>query len=270
MRLRKASSSLDPVETALVADQARLLAIQTSLDTQTPHISSSLSCIDIITVLVHPSNNNSGNFLLSKGHAALALYSVFCAYGIISRSELASYCQDGSIFEGHVNSQIPQVPLSTGSLGHALPFALGRAMSSELLGKNNQFWVLLSDGELNEGSNWESLMIAGFRASPNLNVIVDRNHLQSLASTEATSGLEPLERKFSAFGWHVIELDGHNHGELISAMALAESNRRPTVIIAETKKGFGVVDIEASPVLYHYKPANESHLRQLVDGSHLA
>ena len=110
-----------------MADQARLLAVQTSLDTQTPHISSSLSCIDIITVLAHPSKDHAGNFMLSKGHAALALYSVFCAYGVISRSDLASYCQDGSIFEGHVNSKIPQVPLSTGSLGHALPFALGQS-----------------------------------------------------------------------------------------------------------------------------------------------
>jgi len=212
---------------------------------------------------MNPSRSNPENFFLSKGHAALALYSVLCAYGLITRNDLASYCQDGSIFEGHVNSSIPQVALSTGSLGHALPFALGRAMSSELMAKKDQFWVLLSDGELNEGSNWEALMIGGFRSSSNLNVIVDRNHIQSLASTEATSGLEPLADKFLAFGWNVIEAAGHNHDELVLATSQAESTDHPTVILAQTLKGFGVPEIEATPILYHYKPANESHLSEL-------
>lgn len=267
MPFRNALSKLDPIETSRVADQARLLAIQTSIDTQTPHISSSLSCIDIVSVLTHPSKGISDNFFISKGHSALALYAVFCARGIISRRELASYCQDGSIFEGHVNSKVPRVPLSTGSLGHALPFALGRALSSEILGEDEKFWVLLSDGELNEGSNWESFMIGGFEASPNLNVVVDRNHLQSLASTEATSGVEPLVEKLNAFGWYVIEVDGHNHRELVSATSLAESSQRPTAIVAETRKGYGVSSIEASPIVYHYKPADESHLKELLDRS---
>ena len=265
MQFKKASIVSHLADTVSVATRARLLAVETSIQTQTPHISSCLSCIDIVTVLMHPSRAKHENFFLSKGHAALALYSVLCAYGIVSRKDLASYCQDGSIFEGHVNSKVPQVALSTGSLGHALPFALGRAMSSGLLKKNEQFWVLLSDGELNEGSNWESLMIGSFRSIGNLNVIVDRNHLQSLASTEETSGLEPLVDKFIAFGWKVIEVDGHDHDELVSATKSAESENCPTVILAQTVKGFGVPEMEESPVLYHYKPANESHLIQLSD-----
>jgi transketolase len=164
------------------------------------------------------------------------------------------------MFEGHVNSRIPGIPLSTGSLGHAAPFAVGRVMGDFVLGKKNHHWVVMSDGELDEGSNWESLLIASHRELANFHVVIDRNRIQSLGSTEDTSALEPLADKLRAFGMRVEEVNGHDHVAMSEQIDIIESCGAPTALIANTIKGQGLKDIEDNAVLYHYKPATQEHL----------
>jgi transketolase len=241
---------------------ARKLILETSARTGTPHLSSSLSVVDILVCL---GLNRQGKVLsretyLSKGHAALAMYASLVALGRLPIETLDDYCSDGSVFEGHVNSRISGVPLSTGSLGHAAPFAIGRAIGDNSLGRTFQHWVVLSDGELDEGSNWEALLIASHRNLSNFHIIVDRNRIQSLGLTEDTSALEPLDQKLKAFGMLVHDVDGHDHVAILNHIEYAESCGAPTALIANTTKGKGVKDIEVNAVLYHYKPATPQHL----------
>jgi transketolase len=249
-----------------LASTARRMVVETSAKTGSPHLSSSLSCVDILASLKFhgaSSDIDRREIYLSKGHAALGLYAVLVTAGQIPPSALDDYCEDGSIYEGHVNSKIHGIPLSTGSLGHALPFAVGRAIGESVGSLELIHWVVLSDGELDEGSNWEGLLIASHNRLSKLNIIVDRNGLQSLASTEETSALEPLGAKLEAFGWKVIHSPGHNHAALGEAIASAEKFAGPCAIIAETTKGYGVKDVENNPVLFHYKPATSQHVRDI-------
>lgn len=250
---------------AEVAQLARRLILETSARTGTPHLSSSLSVVDILVCLGMTGQGNlSRETYLSKGHAALAMYSSLVALGRLPTETLDGYCSDGSIFEGHVNSRISGVPLSTGSLGHAAPFAIGRAIGDFALGSKLQHWVVLSDGELDEGSNWEALLIASHRRLSNFHIIIDRNRIQSLGSTEDTSALEPLDQKLKAFGMQVHDVDGHDHAAMLSHIDYAESCGVPTALIANTTKGKGVKDIEVNSVLYHYKPATLEHLAEFA------
>lgn len=173
---------------------------------------------------------------------------------------MKSYCSDGSYLEGHVNSRLEHIPLSTGSLGHALPFALGRVIGQRESEEQDHHWVVMSDGELDEGSNWEAFLIGSHNRLSRLNVLIDRNQLQSFASTEETSALEPLHLKLESFGWKVFECDGNNHEDLDRVIELSEKTIGPCAVIAHTTKGFGVPDIEANATLYHYRPAQPKHL----------
>jgi len=235
--------------------------LRTSQATQAPHVSSALSCADILVALFYRKKVSAlCEIYMSKGHAALALYSALEEFGFISQSDLSAYGEDGTVFEGHVNSRIPGVPLSTGSLGHALAFAAGRAFADNVQNPAVEHWVLLSDGELDEGSNWEALLLATHLGLHNLNIIIDRNRLQSLKGTESTLALEPLSKKFSAFNWRVEEVNGHNLVEISAALERASGFASPTCIIANTLKGYPLTDMMDEGVLFHYKPATDSHL----------
>lgn len=261
------------LSTEELAHSAREMVLETSARTSTPHLSSSLSVLDILICLgVDAANNasHSRQIYLSKGHASLGMYASMVALGSLQAEALETYCSDGSIFEGHVNSKIPGIPLSTGSLGHAAAFAVGRAIGDLRVGSGRQHWVVLSDGELDEGSNWEAFLIASHRGLPNIHFVIDRNGVQSLSSTEETSALEPLASKLRAFGLKVFESDGHNHENLKQAVRDCESERTPTALIAHTTKGLGLKEIEDNAVLYHYKPASQAMLddfRALSGGS---
>jgi transketolase len=247
---------------AELAHLARRYILETSERTATPHLSSSLSVVDILVSLGYETDGlgRDRQIYLSKGHAALAMYSVYVVLGKLPTETLQDYCSNDSVFEGHVNSRIPGIPLSTGSLGHAAPFAIGRAIADLASGSNSQHWVVMSDGELDEGSNWESFLIASHRNLGNFHIVIDRNRLQSLAPTEETSSLEPLASKFRSFNFYVDEADGHDHEQLSELMRRAELLDKPSVLIANTTKGKGVMDIEGNAILYHYKPATKAHL----------
>lgn len=224
------------------------------------HVASALSVVDILSVLysgaakITPENMNEPDrdiVILSKGHSASALYSVLALQQFFPKDWLAQYCGNDAPLGGHVTSKgVPGVELSTGSLGHGLPYGLGIAMSRKKSGAKGRVFVVMSDGECDEGTTWEAAMIANHHELDNLVVIVDRNRIQSLTFTEDTLRLEPFADKWIAFGWDVQSVPGHDYELLTKALT---SQTRPSCVIAETTKGKGV-DFMENSVLWHYKP----------------
>jgi transketolase len=227
------------------------------------HIGSSLSMIDILSVIATGTtlaqNCQLGEeLIISKGHAAAGAYAVLAHAGYIPIQLLESYSTDGALLGGHVTStHVGPVNLSTGSLGHGLPFSVGRALAKKRMEIQGQSFVLLSDGECDEGSNWEAALLASHLGLNNVSAVIDRNFLQSLKSTEETVQLEPLAEKWLAFNWDVVVVDGHSHEDLHKA--IFRKSNQPMMTIANTVKGYGVSFMENS-VPWHYKSPNDEDL----------
>jgi len=256
-----------------LALKSRALALNLVARAKSSHIGSALSIIDILSVLysgVLKINSKTSNdltrdrFILSKGHACSGLYAVLGLKDFFELKELDSFAQNDSKFMAHASHKVSGVELSTGSLGHGLPFGVGKALAAK---KGNASWytyVLLSDGEMQEGSNWEAIMFAGHHKFNNLVAIIDYNNLQSLASVDYTLRIQPLKEKFEAFAWHVIEVDGHDHDDLYRAFEEAKLVvNKPICVIAKTTKGKGVSFMENS-VQWHYKSPNDSELKRAL------
>ena len=256
---------LSDIKTQELARKVRIHAVKMVNKGGSSHIGSVLSIVDILAVLYgrvmqyrsnEPKWVNRDRFILSKGHAGAGVYAVLAECGFFNIAELDKHYQDGSIFSGHVSHKgVPGVELSTGSLGHGLPVASGMALAAKIDKKSHKIFVVMSDGELDEGSNWEAFMFAAHHGLNNLTAVIDRNKLQSMKTTEETLSLEPLRDKLIAFGWNVIEVDGHNHNELFSA--IDSDTKKPKVIIANTIKGKGVSFME-NEIAWHYRtPSGE-------------
>jgi transketolase len=231
------------------------------------HVGSGLSMADIVAVLygevmrlapADPRWPGRDRFILSKGHAGACVYAALAERGFMPVETLDTHYRNGSALSGHVNHKgVPGVELSTGSLGHGLGVGAGMALQLRRTGGTQRVYVVLSDGECDEGSNWEAILFAAHQRLSNLCAVVDYNKLQSLASVEDTIGLEPFADKWRAFGWSVAEIDGHDHGALKRAFAEAATSDRPTCVLAHTVKGQGVSFMEHQ-VLWHYRvPAGE-------------
>lgn len=227
------------------------------------HIGSILSIADILAVLYgeflvkdvkQPNAKNRDRFILSKGHAGAGVYAALAETGFFDTSELKKHYQNGSIFSGHISHKgIPGVELSTGSLGHGLGVGAGMALAAKRKDKRHGVYVLMSDGECDEGSNWEAILFAAHHKLDNLTAIIDYNKLQSLGSIQDTQGLEPFLDKWTTFGWRAEEIDGHDLGQILSALnQTREIGEKPNVIICHTTKGKGVSFMENS-VLWHYR-----------------
>jgi transketolase len=260
------------MELRTFSKEARRLCLQLCYQKRTAHLGSALSVIEVIShifnlELEYDSNantfRNDSHFILSKGHSALALYSVLYLKGIISSSDLESYATHGSIFEEHPTKGIPSVDFPTGSLGHGLPIACGVALGNKLQGNNGEVFVLMSDGECNEGSVWEA---AQFAVSKNLNsliVFVDHNKWQATGRTTESLGSVNLKKAFEGFNWHVSEIDGHNFQEIAEAIDLARKEYRPSIIVAHTIKGAGISFMEDDNN-WHYRSPNEDELERAL------
>lgn len=227
------------------------------------HIGSVLSVADILAVLYadilrydpeNPKWEERDRMILSKGHAGAAIYAVLAECGFFPLEELKTHYQNGSRLSGHVSHYLPGVEVSTGSLGHGLSMGEGMAYSIKKDRKNSKVYVVLGDGECNEGSVWEAALFANHFRLDNLVAIVDHNHMQSLDFCENTLELENLGDKWKAFGWNVIEINGNSHKELKDAFKKAEeyTNHKPTVIIANTIKGYGISFMQ-NDILWHYR-----------------
>ena len=229
------------------------------------HIGSVMSVADIIAVLYadvlrfDPSNpkwEQRDRFILSKGHAGAAIYAALAESGFFPVDELKTHYANGSRLSGHVSHFVPGVEISTGSLGHGLSIGCGMAYAAKKDGRSDhRVFVVMSDGECDEGSVWEAALFANHFRLNNLVAIIDYNHMQSLDFTENTLELGDLAAKWRAFGWHVIEADGNSHEQLKAAFAQAGEEthpHKPTVIIASTVKGFGVSFMK-NDILWHYR-----------------
>jgi transketolase len=231
------------------------------------HIGAILSVTDIIAVLYNdianidpqnPKMPERDRIILSKGHAGAAIYAALAEKGFFDVEELKTHYADGSRLSGHVSHKgIPGVEFSTGSLGHGLSVAAGMAYGAKKDQKNHNVFVILGDGECDEGSVWEAALMANHYRLNNLVAVIDHNKMQSLDFCENTIELSPFADKWKAFGWNVIDIDGHSHDEIREAYNQAiSSENKPTVIIANTIKGKGISFMEHN-ILWHYRFPHE-------------
>lgn len=234
------------------------------------HIPSSLSIIEILLVLykrilrIEPKNPKAPNrdrFILSKGHAAVSLYAILADQGFFPKEELSKFGKKGSILGGHPDMhKVPGIEASTGSLGHGLPFGAGIAFAGKLDNKDYRVFVLVGDGECQEGSIWETAMFASQHKLDNLVVIVDYNKFQALDRVDKIVSLEPFADKWKAFGWEVKEVDGHNIAQLEEVLGCVPFvKEKPSLIIAHTIKGKGVSFME-NVAIWHYRMPNQEEL----------
>ncbi len=239
------------------------------------HIGSALSIADIMAVLygralrvspAAPEHSERDRFILSKGHACVAVYAALAETGFFHQALLETYGADGSMLMAHISHKVPGAEFSTGALGHGLPFGTGKALAAKRRGHAWRTVVLTSDGEWGEGSNWEAALFAAHHSLDNLVCIIDYNKLQSLRTVDETLRLEPLHSKFEAFGWAVREVDGHDHDALIDALGDAPWEvGKPLMLIAHTTKGKGVSFME-NKVEWHYRnPTPELLLAALAE-----
>ncbi|MFJ4691944.1 transketolase [Streptomyces sp. NPDC088766] len=239
---------------------------------QLGHVGGDMSVTDILVTLFgavlevdpeHPRAPDRDRFILSKGHCAAALYSTLAWCGYFSASELSSFMAPLSPLNGHPNRRkVPGVETNTGPLGHGFPVAVGCALAARLRGSASRTVVVLGDGEMQEGSNWEAAMTAGHHRLSSLTAIVDRNRLQQGARTEETVALEPLDEKWAAFGWEVRVVDGHDHAALLDAVRPSVTGR-PVAVVANTVKGKGVSFME-DRVEWHHKVPTSEQVREAV------
>mgnify|MGYP003634068053 CR=1 FL=1 len=237
------------------------------------HIGPALSLVETIHVLYEyimrhdpesPKSENRDRFILSKGHGCLALYAVLADQGYFQVDELDSFCHFDSMLGGHPEITTPGIESSTGSLGHGLPIGVGIAISGKIKKANYHTYVLMGDGEINEGSVWEAAAIASKHKLNNLTAIIDYNKIQSAGSVKEIMDMEPLKSKWESFGFNVLECNGHSISELKETFN-KEKTDRPTVIIAHTVKGKGIPAAEHNPSWHHKAKLSPEILNEIKE-----
>ncbi len=257
------SHFMDSPEMEGISRAIRRDIIEMAHCSQSPHVGSALSCVDILAVLyfrklrLDPWQDRD-IFILSKAHGAMALYATLAARGIIPRKVLAGYFQNNGTLPGHLNrDEAKGIEASTGSLGHGFNMGLGMAFGLKRKKSDRQVFVLIGDGEAQEGSIWEGAMSAPRLGLDNFTAIMDCNNLQGYGRPRDICDFEPMAAKWQAFGWQVFELDGHDHEAIISAMAVSATGK-PRMIIARTIKGKGVSFME-DELIWHYYIVTSAH-----------
>lgn len=258
---------LEPDELAEQCRQMRKTIIQTIGNANMGHIGGDLSVIDILGALYFnvlqvnpedPTAPDRDRFILSKGHCAVALYTAMAYAGYFPVEEMSTFVQPQSRLNGHpCNEKLPGVETSTGPLGHGLPVGVGAAIGAKIQKKPWQVYVVVGDGEIQEGSNWEAAMTAAYKKLDNLTLIIDRNRLQQGDRTDDVTSLEPLTERFKSFGWDSLEVDGHDYGALIEALKAPRVEGKPRCLVANTFKGKGVSFIQDRVEWHHKVPSPE-------------
>lgn len=254
-----------------IANEIRLEVIENSHRTQTPHLGSCLSIVDILVAayfstlrldVANPKNPLRDRFILSKGHGAPALFQVLARRGFYPESLMSNYGEDGSLFAEHppTPDHLPGIEAATGSLGHGLPMGLGMVLAGRVQQRKYNVIALLGDGECNEGSIWEAAMLASSQRAEHLCAVIDFNRWQATGRSEEIMSLAPLADKWRAFGWSTHEVDGHDMEALVKFLSkLPDGSGKPMAIIAHTTKGKGV-DFMEDDNNWHYKIPNEKEL----------
>ena len=255
-----------------IAKEIRKEIMITAYHGKSGHLASALSAVEIMTALYfgdvlkydasNPNWSERDKLIVSKGHASLVLYCILNRIGYLTKEALYTFCQPGSVLGGEPKyGDVSGVEATTGSLGHGLSFAVGIAIANQLDQKDSRVYVLLGDGECQEGSVWEAALSAAHHALDNLTVILDRNQLQAMGDTEDILGLESLKEKWQGFGWDVTSVDGHDLNALVQTLQADRSSKKkgPRIILANTIKGKGISFMEQVPI-WHYRMPNESEL----------
>ncbi len=257
-----------------IAKKVRKEIIDLCYQTKSPHIGSCFSMVELLVFLyfkhlnvsaTRSMNKNRDRFILSKGHACLALYIVLAYKGFIPKSDLKNYCANGGYLKHHPDRDVARgIEVTSGSLGHGLSLGVGMALAAKKDGQKHKVYVLLSDGELNEGSVWEAIMFASHHKLDNLVAIVDYNKMQALGFTKDTINLDPLAQRWGSFGWDAKEVEGHNFYEISKVFgSMTFDTDRPTVIIAHTIKGKGVSFMENN-ILWHYRSPDDEEYKTIM------
>ena len=255
-----------------IAKEIRKEIMITAYHGKSGHLASALSAVEIMTALYfgdvlkydasNPNWSERDKLIVSKGHASLVLYCILNRIGYLTKEALYTFCQPGSVLGGEPKyGDVSGVEATTGSLGHGLSFAVGIAIANQLDQKDSRVYVLLGDGECQEGSVWEAALSAAHHALDNLTVILDRNQLQAMGDTEDILGLESLKEKWQGFGWDVTSVDGHDLNALVQTLQADRGSKKkgPRIILANTIKGKGISFMEQVPI-WHYRMPNESEL----------
>jgi len=248
-------------EAAELRERAKLRLLEMHYQSKVGHIGGNLSALDILMSLYHFRLGPEDGFVLSKGHAAGALYVTLWTMGLLSDDDLRHFHGEGTRLSGHPPLKgIPEVIFATGSLGHGLSLAAGLALGKKLRGEDGRIFCLTSDGEWNEGSCWEALIFLAHQKLDNLTFLVDVNGMQGFGSTMQVANLGSLADKFRAFGVRTTEVDGHDANSICAAL---ECNDGPLAIVAQTTKGCGVSFME-NEMAWHYLPMTEEQYHQAV------
>jgi transketolase len=262
-----------PTDTLQLAQTIRGHALRMIAKAKASHVGTCLSMADLLAVLYgsvlrvdseHPDWPQRDRLIVSKGHGAAVLYAVLAESDFFPVADLMTYGQDGSQLTGHVSHYVAGVELSTGSLGHGLPVGCGLALAAQRDRGAFRTYVIVSDGELDEGSNWEAILFAGHHKLDRLTALIDYNKIQSFGSVLEVLDLEPLADKWRSFGWTVLEIDGHDHGAITKALH-ADPAGRPKAILAHTIKGKGVAYMEGR-LAWHYQSPDAKQLAEALAG----
>ena len=256
------------------ARAVRALTVRMAHDAKTPHVGSALSCADLLVGLYFfalrirppsPTGPDDDRFILSKGHGCMSYYATLAERGYFPRSLLETYSRNGGKLAEHPSPQgVPGIEVATGSLGHGLAIAAGAALARKLEGRAGRTFVLLSDGECNEGSVWEAAMFASGRKLDSLVAIVDYNKLQAMGRSDEVTGLPDLAQKWRAFGFATREIDGHDMSQVVAALGQVPFEAgRPSAIVAHTVKGKGVSFMEGD-LEWHDRPPNDDDLKKAL------
>ncbi len=242
------------------------------------HIGGDMSMMDVLSYLyfdemnISPENMadpNRDRFVLSKGHSMEAYYAVLCAKGFLDLEDVKkNFSKFGSKYIGHPNNKLPGIEMNSGSLGHGLPVCVGMALAGKMDGQDYRVYTVMGDGELAEGSVWEAAMSASQFNLDNLCAVIDRNHLQISGNTEDVMHQDSLQQRWAAFGWNVITVNGHDYKAIAKAFADARASKgKPTVLIAETIKGYGSAVMENKASWHHHVPTQEEYDQIIADFS---
>lgn len=240
------------------------------------HIGGDMSMMDVLSYLyfdemnISPENMadpNRDRFVLSKGHSMEAYYAVLCAKGFLDLEDVKkNFSKFGSKYIGHPNNKLPGIEMNSGSLGHGLPVCVGMALAGKMDGRDYRVYTVMGDGELAEGSVWEAAMSATQFNLDNLCAVIDRNHLQISGNTEDVMHQDSLQQRWAAFGWNVITVNGHDYKAIAKAFADARACKgKPTVLIAETIKGYGSAVMENKASWHHHVPTQEEYDQIIAD-----
>ena len=265
-------SSFDPVEARMRCKRYRRRILDMSQRVTALHIGGSFSCIEIVDCIYNglmrpggPDARSPDTFVLSKGHACIAQYALLEDLGVLESADLDAYCTAGGRLGAHPDHGNPGIEASTGSLGHGLSIAVGIALAERGRRRDGVIYTLMSDGEVQEGSTWEAVLLASSLELANIVAFVDNNDLQSFGRTSHTHpSFYPLAAKFEAFGWETVELDGHDSPALFQAVT-CRAGDRPLMVVARTTKGKGVSYMENAPIWHYRSPSRDEYLAAIAE-----